>query len=218
MNAIYGSRLLLATVCGLVIGIERSFRRKEAGVRTHALFALSSALYMILSKYAFFDLAGDLHADPTMIACQIVMGFNFLAAGIIFRNQAQFASGLTTAAGLWATVAIGMACGAGMDGLGILATGLLIGLQLWIHRFNIGGTAYPIQEIRLTAHNTPAVWTAFGIWQRKHKLEILSAHYRRDQKANTVTMILQTRSPKAITMEEALRFYDKNDEVLDISV
>lgn len=218
MNLIYLPRLALAAGLGVLIGLERSFRRKEAGVRTHALFSLASALFMVLSKYAFFDLAGALDADPTMIACQIVMGFNFLAAGLIFRTQTPVASGIHTAAGLWATVAIGMACGAGMKGLAILATLILIALQIWIYRFNIGRSAYPVQELRLTARNTSAIWKSFSLWRHKHKLEILAAHYRRDEKTNTVTMTLQTRSPKAITMEEALRFYDKNEEVLEISV
>ena len=211
-------RLLLAALCGIAIGTERSLRRKEAGVRTHAVFCLAGALFMILSKYAFLDLGGALQADPTMIACQVVMGFNFLSAGIIFRNQSQFASGLTTAAGRWMTVAIGMALGAGMKVLGLLAALLLISLQLWIHRFNIGGMAYPTQELRLTAVNTPAVWDAFSHFQRKHKLEIIEARYRREKENNTVTLILQTRSPKSISPEEALKFYDKNEEVLDISI
>ena len=218
MNLGFLPRLLLAAARGLCSGVERSLRRKEAGVRTHAIFCVASALFMVLSKYAFLDLWGDLHADPTMIACQIVMGFNFLAAGMIFRSHTPLASGIHTAAGLWATVAIGLACGAGMEGLAVLATLLLIALQVWIYRFNIGHSAYPVQELRLTARNTPALWAAFGLWQRKHKLEILAAHYRREQSNNTVTLVLQTRSPKAISMEEVLRFYDKNDEVLEISI
>lgn len=211
----YGSRLLLAAALGLLIGIERSFRRKEAGVRTHCIFCLASALFMILSKYGFGDMREG--ADPTMIACQIVMGFNFLAAGLIFRDRNQWASGLTTAAGLWATVAIGMACGAGMK---VLASGtalLLIALQIWIHRYNIGA-AYPTQEIRLTVVNTPAVWAVLAHRQRKHQLKILDARYRWEREGNTVSMILQTRSPKAITAEEAFELFDRNKDILEISL
>ncbi len=212
----YGSRLLLAAALGLLIGIERSFRRKEAGVRTHCIFCLASALFMILSKYGFWDMSTG--ADPTMIACQIVMGFNFLAAGLIFRDRNQLASGLTTAAGLWATVAIGMACGAGMKTLASGTALLLIALQIWIHRYNIGGAAYPTQEIRLTVVNTPAVWAVLAHRQRKHKIKILEARYRWERKGNTVSMILQTRSPKAVTAEDAFALFDRNEDILEISL
>lgn len=212
----YISRLLLACFLGLLIGVERSFRRKEAGVRTHALFCLGSALFMILSKYGFVDCAHG--ADPTMIACQIVMGFNFLAAGVIFRDRNQLASGLTTAAGLWATIAVGMACGAGMKTVAAGTAALLIGLQYWIHRYNIAGAGYPAQEIRITFKNTPAVWSILSHRRRKHRIKILEARYRWEKEGNLVYAVLQTRSPKAITAKEAFELYDRNEEILEISV
>ena len=212
----YGSRLLLAAALGLLIGIERSFRRKEAGVRTHTLFCLASALFMILSKYGFSDMASG--ADPTMIACQIVMGFNFLAAGLIFRDRNRLASGLTTAAGLWATVAVGLACGAGMKTLAAGTAALLIVLQIWIHRYNIGSAAYPTQEIRLTVVNTPAVWAILAHRQRKYKIKVLEARYRWEREGNTVSLILQTRSPRAITAEDAFDLFDRNEDILELSI
>lgn len=212
----YISRLLLACFFGLLIGLERSFRRKEAGVRTHALFCIGSALFMILSKYAFAECAHG--ADPTMIACQIVMGFNFLAAGLIFRDHNQPAAGLTTAAGLWATVAIGMASGAGMKTVAAGTTVLLIGLQYWIHRYNIAGAAYPVQEIRITFKNTPAVWSILSHRKHKHRIKVLEARYRWEREGNLVYAILQTRSPKAISSKDVFELYDRNEEILEISV
>lgn len=108
-------RLLVATVMGAAIGIEREYHAKEAGIRTHLLVAMGSCLFMILSVYGFDLMLGRDHVsfDPSRIASQVVTGIGFIGAGtIIFQKQAV--RGLTTAAGLWVTAAIGLACGNGM--------------------------------------------------------------------------------------------------------
>ena len=124
-------RLLLAGVLGGVIGWDREYRAKEAGLRTHFLVALGSALIMIVSQYGFMDvLKADLvRLDPSRVAAQVVTGIGFIGAGTIIL-QKQVVRGLTTAAGIWATSGIGLAVGAGMYGIGIVATVLvLIGLE-----------------------------------------------------------------------------------------
>lgn len=100
---------------GAVVGLERKSRFKEAGLRTHFIVALGSALVMIVSKYGFADMANDVGAmlDPSRIAAQVVSGIGFLGAGAIIV-QRQSVRGLTTAAGLWATAGIGLGIGAGM--------------------------------------------------------------------------------------------------------
>ena len=113
-------RLLLSAGLGALVGLERSKRQKEAGVRTHCIIACTSALFMILSKYAFVDLVGVdglRGADPARIAAQVVSGISFLGAGVIFKNGNSI-RGLTTAAGMWGTAAVGMAIGAGMYWVG----------------------------------------------------------------------------------------------------
>lgn len=212
----YMFRLLLATVCGAAIGIERSFRRKEAGVRTHAILALASALFMILSKYAFFNAQGG--ADPTMIACQIVMGINFLGAGIIFRSKRTMTTGLTTTAGIWATTAIGMACGAGMELLAVLCTGFVLCLQLFMNKFNIGGSSLLPQELRITVINTPGIWAVLQEAKQHHEMEILTMRYKQKHEDHTVTLILQVRTRTPITPMEAIRFMDQHKEIREISV
>ena len=114
-------RIVCAALIGGVVGYERHNRSKEAGLRTHMIVAMASALLMIVSKYGFVDVQVS---DPARIAAQVVSGIGFLGAGIIFiRNDSVL--GLTTAAGIWATAAVGMALGAGFYVLGI-ATGVLI--------------------------------------------------------------------------------------------
>ena len=127
-------RLLVACICGCVIGVERSFRQKEAGIRTHVILALASALIMVVSKYGFFDLAGtNMNADGSRIASNIVTGISFLGAGVIFVRGGSI-KGLTTAAGIWATAGIGMALGAGMYTIGISCTVGMILIQLLLHK------------------------------------------------------------------------------------
>ncbi len=131
-------RLLVACICGCIIGIERSFRQKEAGIRTHIILALGAALMMIVSKYGFFDIAemdmNSLRADSSRIASNIVTGISFLGAGVIFVRGGSI-KGLTTAAGIWSTAGIGMAIGAGMYTIGIACTLGMIIIQLLLHKF-----------------------------------------------------------------------------------
>lgn len=131
-------RILIASVCGIFIGMERRNRAKEAGIRTHCVVACGAALMMIISKYGFFDMAQfsdvmEIKADFSRIAAQIVSGVGFLGAGIIFV-QKKTVTGLTTAAGIWATAGIGMAIGAGLYLIGIAAALILLSAQILLHQ------------------------------------------------------------------------------------
>jgi putative Mg2+ transporter-C (MgtC) family protein len=128
-------RVAVAGLCGAVIGYERKNRLKEAGMRTHMLVSMGAALMMIVSKYGFGDVLGQtgVGLDPSRIASQIVSGFGFLGAVMIFIKK-QSVSGLTTAAGIWATAGIGMAIGARMFFLGGAATLLILFVQVVLHR------------------------------------------------------------------------------------
>ncbi len=136
-------RLFCAAVLGGIIGLEREYRSKEAGFRTHFLVALGSALFMIVSAYGFSDaMDNELQRwDVSRVAAQVVSGIGFIGAGtIIFRKSENIVSGLTTAAGLWVTAAIGLACGGGMYILAIGSTLMvLIGLEAFnyfLHKFD----------------------------------------------------------------------------------
>lgn len=133
----FALRLFVAGAMGVLIGLEREYRAKEAGYRTHFLVALGSALMMIVSQYGFMEvLKTDLiRLDPSRIAAQVVSGIGFIGAGTIIL-QKQIVRGLTTAAGIWATSGIGLAVGAGMYAVGISATLLvLLGLETLIYFF-----------------------------------------------------------------------------------
>jgi putative Mg2+ transporter-C (MgtC) family protein len=134
MDASLLLRILAAAVFGGIIGLERGYRAKEAGFRTHFLVALGSALFMILSAHGFDGvLTTENHRlDVSRIAAQVVSGIGFIGAGtIIFQKQAVH--GLTTAAGLWVTAAIGMAAGAGLF---LLATVTMVLVLIGLEAFN----------------------------------------------------------------------------------
>ena len=135
----YIFRVLLAGICGIAVGLERRNRSKEAGIRTHFVVACGAALMMVISKYAFFDIIEsgayanmDVRLDPSRIASTIASGIGFLGAGMIFVHKNTI-SGLTTAAGIWATSGVGMAIGAGLYLLGISATVILLLAQILLH-------------------------------------------------------------------------------------
>ncbi|WP_067931104.1 MgtC/SapB family protein [Alicyclobacillus kakegawensis] len=125
-------RLVVSGILGALIGLEREIRYKEAGLRTHFVVAVGSALVMVVSKYGFVDVLHPYTVvlDPSRIAAQVVSGIGFLGAGTILV-QRQSVRGLTTAAGLWATSGIGLAIGAGMYTAGVGSTVLvLIALEI----------------------------------------------------------------------------------------
>ena len=126
-------RLCVAGLCGTIIGLDREYRVKDAGFRTHFLVALGSALIMIVSQYGFEDFLAThdgLRLDPSRIAAQVVSGIGFIGAGTIIIHR-QLVRGLTTAASLWATAGIGLAAGAHMYIVAGAATALtLFGLEV----------------------------------------------------------------------------------------
>jgi len=128
-------RIFVAAMLGGAIGLEREYRAKEAGLRTHFLVALGSALFMIVSAHGFSEikLGEEQRWDIARIAAQVVTGIGFIGAGtIIFHKSENVIRGLTTAAGVWVTAAIGLACGGGMYILAIVSTALvLIGLEVF---------------------------------------------------------------------------------------
>jgi putative Mg2+ transporter-C (MgtC) family protein len=118
----------LAFVLSSFIGLEREWRQKSAGLRTHTLVGLGAALFLIISKYGFSDVLGPrVVLDPSRVAAQVVTGIGFIGGGLIFvRGDAV--RGLTTAAIVWMTAAIGMACGAGLPllALGVTAAHFIV--------------------------------------------------------------------------------------------
>jgi putative Mg2+ transporter-C (MgtC) family protein len=114
-------RLSVGLVLGAIVGFERELHSQPAGFRTHSVVALGSAIFTVVSAYAFSGPG----ADPTRIAAQIVSGIGFIGAGTILHSRGQI-RGLTTAASLWSVAGIGMAAGAGLYGVAVTGTVLML--------------------------------------------------------------------------------------------
>ena len=165
MTWVFIFRLVVAGLLGTVVGIEREWRVKEAGFRTHFLVSLGSALFMIVSQGGFEEFLAyhdGLRLDPSRVAAQVVSGIGFIGAGAIIFHR-QIVRGLTTAASLWAIAGVGMATGAGMYGVAAAATVLtLVGLE--VLNLIFGG---------LGAHRTALVFSAVEREAIQEALELL---------------------------------------------
>ena len=212
-------RLLLSAGLGALVGLERSKRQKEAGVRTHCIIACTSALFMILSKYAFVDTAigadGLRGADPARIAAQVVSGISFLGAGVIFKNGNSI-RGLTTAAGMWGTAAIGMAVGAGMYWLGLIEAAILVAIQIILHRFPVGADALTTQEFVVEMEDTEELLQQFDALLAAHHGQVIDSSLSREE--GYLRMEITVRLEPSITHDEALAFIKANSGVRRVSV
>ena len=211
-------RLLLSAGLGALVGLERSKRQKEAGVRTHCIIACTAALFMILSKYAFVDIVditGTRGADPARIAAQVVSGISFLGAGVIFKNGNSI-RGLTTAAGMWGTAAVGMAIGAGMYWVGLIEAAILVTIQIILHRFPVGADALTTQEILVEMADTQEMQDKFDELLARHRGQVTESSLTREE--GYLRMEITAKLEPPISHEEALEFMKANDGVRRISV
>jgi putative Mg2+ transporter-C (MgtC) family protein len=173
------ARLLVGALLGLAIGFEREIHGHPAGLRTHMLVALGSALFTVLSIHGFLgesvpgvDPSRVAAVDPTRIAAQIVSGIGFLGAGAILKDGIVI-RGLTTAASLWATSAVGMAAGAGEYVIAAVAAAVIL-VSLWpINAIadRLHGTSLPETQIRLAMRHVDSLGQVSGVLIL-HKLEI----------------------------------------------
>lgn len=213
-------RVVLASLLGIVVGLERSKRSKEAGIRTHCIVAMAAAVFMLLSKYAFLDLnvegtLGVKGADPSRIASQVVSGVSFLGAGIIFKHGHSSISGLTTAAGMWATSAIGMCIGAGMYWMGLTATVLVLLIQLLFHN----STMYSFQAeqmVHIRMKDDPAASRAFHKLLKEHGCEVSNSSVRQENGMLELDLTVHAGTP--IEHREVLEFINDHKGVCSFRV
>lgn len=213
----------MACVCGACIGIERTRRFKEAGIRTHVIVCCASALMMIVSKYGFADLVGpgaDLllgtkGADPSRIASQVVSGISFLGAGVIFKHGSNI-KGLTTAAGLWATAGIGLAVGAGMYSIAVFTTIVMLVLQILMHRFAIGADLTSCLRIQFTVERSEGFQESLDDFLQKERIQTqeMKIIYNDD---GFVSYDMRVRSHHELSASELDRFLSRYGAVRGVS-
>ncbi|ALP90529.1 MULTISPECIES: MgtC/SapB family protein [Clostridium] len=208
----YLLRLFIAAVCGMAIGYERKNRMKEAGIRTHFIVAIGAALIMIISKYGFQDQIGwpNMSLDPSRIAAQVVTGVGFLGAGVIFM-QKQTIVGLTTAAGVWVTAAIGLSIGSGLYFVGIAATVITILGQILLHG-KIRFLSSPRTETLMLqiVDNADAIKLLQDIFE-DNEIIILNLKSKRDEKSSLINVEVIIRVYESFNMTKFLNILQSKD-------
>jgi putative Mg2+ transporter-C (MgtC) family protein len=200
-------RMLVAAVLGAAIGLEREIHEHPAGMRTHLLVSLGSAIFTVLSIYGFQGVGGNGVAatvDPTRIAAQVVSGIGFLGAGAILKDGIVI-RGLTTAASLWATAAVGMAAGAGEYVIGAVGAGIVL-ISLWPLNAlaeRLHGSATPEVQVRLQLDRVDLVGRVSSILL-ENKLEIGSISTQRLSK-NSYQADLMVRAKRSAGLTSALQ-------------
>ena len=199
-------RLLIASICGFLIGLERKSRAKEAGVRTHCLVACASALLMIISKYAYDDLANSVIAtglDPSRVASTVVSGIGFLGAGMIFVHKRTI-TGLTTAAGIWATAGIGLCIGSGMYIVGAAATIIILLVQVLLHG-NVKWLQKPkLKLLRLQCGDEPEMQQYAVSVLREFGISVNDVSIKKDMKNKRMEFRFQIELPGHVQESELL--------------
>ena len=193
-------------------------------MRTHCLVACGAALFMIMSKYGFTDtlnaagefLYGVKGADPSRIAAQVVSGVGFLGAGVIFRTGISI-KGLTTAAGLWATSAVGLALGAGMYSIGGLTTLLIVLEQYLMHWLHIGNEAYISQELSITFRYSAQLRDyIFGLLNDRGGIIFSCSAKKTDGDDITYHLVIRIKAP--IAVQEMQVLMDRHQDIRAFSV
>lgn len=208
-------RIIIAGICGGVIGYERKNRNKEAGIRTHMIVALGASLIMIVSKYGFSDILGEqgIALDPSRIAAQIVTGVGFLGAGMIFMRKNTI-SGLTTAAGIWATSAIGMSIGSGLYLLGIVTTVLIVVIQIILHGHLLKET-YKDEISFLIKKDKAAIDDLQKRLETMH-VEILNIEIKKQNDYYMVEMVVSL--PENYRTTEMLKLFQNCDYIEEVNI
>ena len=194
----FATRLVVAAVVGALIGAEREIHGHPAGIRTHMLVALGSGTFTVMSLHGFGQGVGTGN-DATRIAAQIVPGIGFLGAGAILKDGVVI-RGLTTAASLWATAAVGMAAGAAEYVIAVVSAGIIL-VSLWpINALaeRLHGTSLPEVQLRLTLNRVDLIGQISSVLA-SHKVEIGSIATQRTAKdAFRADLALRSRSNAAI--------------------
>lgn len=210
-------RLVLAALCGALIGYERESHLKLAGIRTHSIVALAAALITIISKYGFDDVVGTyVSLDPSRIASGIVTAIGFLGAGVIFTRKMSV-SGLTTSAGLWATVGIGMAIGAGIYVPGITCTVLILILQFIFQRSSRVLKSPSVEKLVLQVKESDNITQLINQAFDSYRIKIININVNRLNE-HELEVKLYVTFPEQCGIDQILSLMAKIPEIISIDV
>ena len=204
-------RIFVAMILGMLIGSERKNRMKSAGMRTHALVALGSALMMVVSKYGFGD---TVQGDGARLAAQVVSGVGFLGAGMIFVRH-NLVSGLTTAAGVWTTAGIGLTIGAGMYFVGVLSALMMVLMQSLSHKIPCFSSTASAGLIRMTIQKAPGVLEKMERLLSSCNVEIQGVQIQKTEKEK-IKLEFEVIYPKKMNKPALFAMLAEHDEILSL--
>ena len=209
-------RILVGTLLGGAIGYERDLHGRPAGLRTHAIVALASATFMVVStRFVYYQHYGKddlVSIDPSRIAASVVSGIGVLGAGAILRDGITI-KGLTTAAGLWLVAAIGMAAGGGMYVESLFATALGLGALTFLRRFEDRGLRFSNRRLSLTID--PSRTTLAAIAERLVKLgaTIKREEYARSMEGPETRATFELRLPTTLDDQAIVDALERDEAV-----
>lgn len=206
-------RLSLAALFGAIIGLERERKNWAAGLRTHMLVCVGSALTMMVSAYGFMDILGTANVglDPSRIAAQVISGIGFIGAGTILFLRQGIVRGLTTAAGLWTVAAIGLATGGGMYFAASVATALAIIILFILQPFErkLAGR-FKSKSLKITASNRDKLAQVMNEILKNSNLNIASAVTNKSEDGYTMQFSFE-RIDKTTLSDLMHRLHDDPD-------
>ncbi len=217
-NAEFILRIIIACICGGIVGYERTRRRKEAGIRTHVIVAVGATLMMIVSKYGFYDVINTtgIGVDVSRIASNVITGISFLGAGVIFVKNISI-KGLTTAAGLWAMAGIGLAIGAGMYSIGIFTTIFIPVIQIFLHsNFNKSDKTFD-DTILITFYHAPSNIDFIKKELKTRNIEIMHMEMEKNPD-DSVTVILDITRDTVVTCTDLTSFLAEDPAVKSFKI
>lgn len=217
-DAVLVIRIILAGICGGIIGVERTLRQKDAGFRTHIIVAMGAALMVIISKYGFLDIVflNSVQVDVSRVASNIITGISFLGAGMIFVKGISI-KGLTTAAGIWVTAAVGMAMGAGLYIVAFISVFLLLLVQIVFHKFLIGFDKVLANDNLVPCfvqiENTPVAVKELKAFLKANGVQVFDSSIETSQNNEKLTIHLNVQHEKDVDIDDVFERYLQKDGV-----
>ena len=209
-------RLLLAVVCGGVIGIERSYKRRPAGFRTHILICLGASMTTLTSQYLYLNM--HYYTDMARLGAQVIAGIGFIGAGTIIVTHRQHVKGLTTAAGLWTSAIIGLALGGGFYEGGILTTLMILLAELVFSQMEFHILEH-VSEINLYMEYTDrdCLENVLRLY-RENKLNILNMEITRSSgsKKHNACAIFTLRLNRACGVQRVVDLVTQTEGVISV--
>jgi putative Mg2+ transporter-C (MgtC) family protein len=212
-------RLFAAMFCGALLGIERERTEHAAGLRTHALVCVSSCLLMIVSAFGFTDAIqqGASQLDPSRVAAQVVSGIGFLGAGVIMFRQ-NSVSGLNTAASIWSSAAIGLACGGGLFSAALLTVFILLMVQtVWRkfeHRFFFHSSTVTLTVRKHCIQDIEKVMHESGVRLKSLSMIVKGQDFTGPDDRREIKLVLENAPQKsAVLFIEKLHLIDGVDKL-----